>query len=319
MTTTKATRPNLTDAYPFILPGHLVAGPSLEKRLAPRKNDIVARVTKGIIYRLPAAPIKTRRATPPTFAEQLQTCASRPQFADADANALANSGAAALDRLADKARNGDSKALWYFVRITADACQALDQMTASNPKAMRPLARKMLTWPMPRSRYKRNCPPESCLAEMQLGEDVPIAQSAAAKWETRGAATQYAVALYGHLERIRADGDITVGGKPAKKWLPPFTRKTAPLWWHMARGFLLASYPQPERVAELAALVTAPTKRTTPGRIRAAILALLKNRLFSLADTPHAAHALHFCECGNPASRKDGSDWICERCYALQA
>ncbi len=321
----------LTEGFPFLLPGHGLTWPSVEKRLPPRKRDAVARVpicwpacpdNQGTIYRLAAEPIKTRRATPPTFAEQLQAWPrfkDLPAPQDGDAHDLASLATGALSRLAHKARTGDGKALWHFAQITANACHALDQMTAHDRKAMRPLARTMLTWPMPRSRYKRNCPPESWLEEMQLGKDLPIAQGAQAKWETRGWATRYALALYSHLERIRQNGDITVDGKPTRKWLPPFTRKTAPLWWSVARQFLLASYPQPERVPELARMVTAPTKRKSPGRTRAAILALLKTRFLSIARDPHtAAHALHFCECSNPATHKSGPDWICDRCRALE-
>ncbi len=324
-------RHQLTEGFPFLLPGHTLTWASLEKHLPPRKRDAVSRVpiswpacpdTHGTIYRLAAEQIKTRRATPPTFAEQLQAWPrfkNLPELKDADPHDLASLASAALIRLADKARTGDGKALWHFAQITANACRALDQMTAHDRKAMRPIARTMLTWPMPRSRYKRNCSPDAWLDEMRLGQDLPIAQGAQAKWKPCGWATRYALELYGHLERIRQDREITIDRKPPRQWLPPFTRKTAVLWWNVARQFLLASYPNPERVSELNRLVTAPTKRKSPGRIRAEILALLKTRFLSIAHDPHAAaHALHFCECSNPATHKSGPDWICDRCRALE-
>ena len=330
MKPTQKRRPEPTQYHPFLLPGHGLTWPSIEKHLPPQNRDAVSRVpicwpycpdTHGTIYRLAAETIKTRRAVAPTFVEQLDAQPRPnypPELKDADAHVLASFAATALGQLAHKARAGDGKALWQFVKLTADACKGLDQMTAHDRKAMRPIARTMLSWPMPRSRYRRNCPPESWLSEMQLGAALPIAQGAQAKWKTRGAATQIALALYAHLEHMRLDGEITIDGKPPRKWLPPFTRKTAMWWWHVARRFLLASYPQPERVAELNRLVTAPTKRKSPGRIRAEILAVLKSRFLSLSTDPHAARSLHLCACSNPATYKSGPDWICARCRALE-
>lgn len=104
----------------------------------------------GLIVPTPTAPftdsppdgIKTRRAVAPTFVEQLDAQPRPnypPELKDADAHVLASFAATALGQLAHKARAGDGKALWQFVKLTADACKGLDQMTAHDRKLCDPL------------------------------------------------------------------------------------------------------------------------------------------------------------------------------------
>jgi hypothetical protein len=62
-----------------------------------------------------------------------------------------------------------------------------------------------------------------------------------------------------------------------------FTKETAAEWWRVAKSALLADYPRPEADATLQQLVTAKSKRKSPGRMRSRILKVLKQRFESLA------------------------------------
>lgn len=61
--------------------------------------------------------------------------------------------------------------------------------------------------------------------------------------------------------------------------MPKFTDDSANEWWKAARVVFLFTYPKPETVPEFAKLVRGRTKRRTPGRMKQAILDLLRRGL----------------------------------------
>lgn len=123
---------------------------------------------------------------------------------------------------------------------------------------------------------------------LKLGADLPLELHSSARWVWDDPAN-VAFALLTYLwqareERLKSLFDVDCGdfGKGMKR-LPKFTSDSAPQWWEVAREVFLFSYPEPQRVPELAALVKAPSKRRSPGRIKQAILDLLKARFIGFA------------------------------------
>lgn len=280
----RKSKTSLMEAFPFALPEHLCTRDNPESKLA--KYELVGRAGKTVLRRFPAAAWKVADAIEPTAEEVVQASgyiqAFRNKFPNADPAELCGIARNALVELAQQSRAGNGKALWQFAAIAADVCRGLEQMVANNPKALRPIARKVLAWPMMRSTHPRNCAPDKWLDEMELGRDMPFTLDKYSKWHTQGPATRYALALYRHLDEIRSE-KIKIDGKPAKAWLPPFTRDTAPAWFDMAWKCLLASYPHPEQIAELDALVTNPGRRRSPGRRKEAIRQILRARFIAIA------------------------------------
>ena len=70
--------------------------------------------------------------------------------------------------------------------------------------------------------------------------------------------------------------------------LPKFKDDSADEWWKAARVVFLFTYPKPETVPELAKLVKPLTKRRSPGRMKQAILDLLKARFIGFAPAASA-------------------------------
>jgi hypothetical protein len=280
----------LTEDFPFVLPEHI------HYNLRDRKYwgnvegwEEVGRIGNYSIRRRPPTPTKPSVAIEPTPGEELIRASSLTGIAirldilkTGDAADLASIAESALTRLFREALAGDGKALWHYARLVRDNGYGLHQITAMSRKVLRPLTRKNINWPMMRSTHPLNSAPDNWLKEMQLGADIPIMLDRYSKWKLdRGA--RYTMALWRHVEGIRTNHEITIDGKAPRDIFPAFNRDTAHQWWDWAWQFLLASYPQPERIEELDRLVTDPKKRKTPGRKRAAIQNLLKRRFIAMA------------------------------------
>ena len=90
-----------------------------------------------------------------------------------------------------------------------------------------------------------------------------------------------------HAALRRPQTDYGKFGEAVER-LPKFTDDSADEWWKAARVVFLFTYPKPETIPELAKLVKPLTKRRSPGRMKQAILDLLKARFIGFAPAASA-------------------------------
>ena len=119
-----------------------------------------------------------------------------------------------------------------------------------------------------KARHPRNGDPDSILGRIELGADTPIFSDKHSKWKPDFAA------------QVAADliGWIVDHHEPE----PPLTKETAEEWWTVAKAALLRSYPRPEEVRELKAIVTAASRKLSPGRARESILTTIHARFLAV-------------------------------------
>jgi hypothetical protein len=266
----------------FVLPQHT-------KNIATFNAEQLRSFTKVAdgVYRWPEIKFTPSPAMPlpgPREAERLFAVYC-PPAKDTDvvaASALAERSLATLCRLA---RAGDGEALWQLATIVKEAVGGLNQIVESNPDSIKPLARKCSHWPMLRSTAPLLCADDSLLEKIELGKAAGVQLDEISRWKPDYAAN-IAAELVKHLEYIRKENPtVLADGKKAEysKLLPAFKKDTAPRWWQQAEQFLLATYPRPEEIAELDALVTAKSKRKFPSRRRVVILEKIKARFMGMA------------------------------------
>jgi hypothetical protein len=195
--------------------------------------------------------------------------------------------------LAHKAKSDDAYAAQKLADLALSATAALTNIARDKAELLRPYARESDAWPVIKSKREKLSDDEKDLfAGIQLGEDAIIEldpPTARWKWDDAG---QISYSLLRRIELARAGSrhpplDFGEIGKRAKR-LPEFCDRTWLAWWEEARRIFLASYPEPQNVEVLNRLVTAATKRKSPGRIKAAILDMLRCRFLSFArDTSY--------------------------------
>lgn len=273
--------PGLSQQFVFTLPGHVIS------RCPEDKVREICSHVWGDVYSFPEIKIQVAPAEPPNTEEQVKRallayCSPPHEENVVTASADAEKALATLARLA---RAGNGKALWQFAEIVKSAVGGLNEIAASNPDAIKPYARHSDRWPMLRSTAPLLCGDDTLLKKIQLGTSAGVQLDKFSKWKPDYAAA-VAVELIGHIEFIRRENPIVVDGKREiefSKFLPPFNEDTAAQWWFIAEKFFLATYPKPEEIAVLDALVTAKSKRTSPGRRRLAIREKIRARFLALA------------------------------------
>ena len=280
--------PCLGEVFPFALPGHVRVSELLG---IPEAAPLLAAAAGESHVRLPRTRWALKPCSPPTEGELAAYILKRHMPEDtqrceqADVQELAAIAERALGLLAAKARNGDGRALWEFASAAWRATEGLSQMTRRNPSALAPFAATVNRWPLMRSTAPLCSDSDDTLRAIGLGASLPICLDQHSKWKP-DFASLCAFALFKHLEDIREVNPIVeLPGQDvsAKEWLPEFNRESAPNWWAVAWQCLLASYPRPESVAELGRIVTSPSKRKSPGRIRQAIHDTLRRRFLAIA------------------------------------
>lgn len=278
--TTKPTAPSLFEKFEFVLPNHIKAGRNADSPI--RKWDQV----KGDIFRYPESKIQPSPAEPLEFKDDYKrvmlTCSTPHEKNVVTASADAEK---ALTTLAGLARSGDGKALWQLAQLVKSAVDGLNEIVRENPDAIKTFARHCDRWPMLRSTAPHLCEDDSLLVKIELGKSAGVQLDQHSKWKPDYAAV-VAAKLIHHLEFIRRENPTGLdSGKKIEfsKFLLPFTKGSAPHWWFIAEKFLLATYPRPEEIEELDALVTIESKRKSPGRRRVAIREKIRARFFSLA------------------------------------
>ncbi len=190
----------------------------------------------------------------------------------------------ALGRLAEKARARDGRAAMELARLAAQSTHDLNDIAARTPELFQPLARVRHAWPVIKSRRtgrKQLSAAENTLfGKIQLGVDSMIElDPATARWKFDDAG-KISYWLLAHLHHIRERF------KKMQLKVAPFSDDSSGDWWMAAKKVLLQSYPAPEEVQEFDVLVTAKTKRKSPGRRRAKILEVLESRFLSFARNP---------------------------------
>jgi hypothetical protein len=271
---------DLFERYAFRLPNHirLSRGSELRKTFEPVIGDI---------YRWPETKFQPSPAKPLDVDESAKRAILAFCSSPHEANVVTASADAekALGTLAQLARDGNGKALWQFAEIVKNAVIGLNQIATSNPDAIRPFSRQSDRWPMLRSTAPLLCDDDALLNTIQLGKTAGVQLDKYSKWKPDYAAV-VAAELIKHIQFIRLENPIGLdGGKEVEfsKFLPPFSKKSAPHWWFIAQKFLLATYPKPQEISELDKIVTAKSKQKSPGRRRTAILEKIHARFIHLA------------------------------------
>jgi hypothetical protein len=265
-------------ALPWCLPNHNWLPADWIKPDSPR---IIRTMSDGILVR--DRPWGERRRGDPGW--------RLGKKAESSSNDIYCDASAMVELLFQRSENGSAEAAMELARIASEATERLTEVGMAHPELLRPLASVRHGWPVikiKRERLSRG--EENLFTKIGLGIEALIElDPTTSKWKWDDA-TRIAFSLIRHIDRIRKkphspDWDYGKLGDAIKR-LRPFTDATLLDWWDAARAILLASYPEPQQVAELSALVTSPSKRKSPGRIRAAILELLKDRVRSFARNP---------------------------------
>lgn len=260
------------NARPFRLTGHsILAKASITDLPAP--EDVVFEAPKFFVVRwehrvmapAPAQPPSRRRMSSREKLKRAMDFAVRFEpVRGIETGSLAGRASNALLELARRTREGDGHALWAFARMVCRAAEELSRITAAKPENLKPVARHLLRWPLMRSRNPRLSDPRQWLKDIGLGTGRPIVSDEVSKWKL-DAAAEAAMDLIDYMTKTFA---LT----------PPLTREHAAHWWPIAKAALLNTYQDPVRVPELAAMVTAPTRKLSPGRKREAILSTIRAR-----------------------------------------
>jgi hypothetical protein len=202
-----------------------------------------------------------------------------------------------IARLCLQAREGDTEAAECLARLAVHATAALNRVAQIRPARVTDFSSHWREWPVIKGRHKELSPSEQALfRQIKLGEAAFIELDAAtAKWKMDDAG-KAAYRLLCHLITHRRV--VNAPSKSAKKvrltaWsaavkrLPDFSEASASEWWNVAHAFILKVCPEPQSVPELNALVTSPSKRKSQGRMKQAILEILKRRFLSFAPNPY--------------------------------
>jgi len=182
-----------------------------------------------------------------------------------------------IGEIARRARNGDAKALGAYTVLAIMMSEGLSQMMVADPEVFRPIARGEIRWPLMRSTHPLNCDPDSLLKDIHLGTGAELQIDNFSKWHPDRAA-QVAIHLMIHVKNLR-EHSLSKSLIP----LPPFSKDSALDWWKSAEHCFDYSYRRPERVSGLAAIVTAQSKRKSPGRMRQKIKETIKARFLAMA------------------------------------
>ena len=183
-----------------------------------------------------------------------------------------------VGRLEQMALSGDSDAALRLAQIATEATVALSRVAREKPGLLLRFSRQRYAWPVIKmAREALSQKEKKLFAAIQLGADAVIElDPQSAKW-TWDDAAKIAYLLLTHIEHARRTD------KRLAKQFPKFNDDSAKSWWGVAEKLLLFSYPKPETVDEFKALVTARSKRRSPGRLKAAILEKLQSRFLSFA------------------------------------
>ncbi len=196
----------------------------------------------------------------------------------------------AIAALATHARLGNDEAIEEFARLTVDAAEGLTQVTNIQLKKVRPVAGKLIRWPVMKSRHDLLCESDSVLGEIRLAAAVPMNVGQTNMVRSKpDEAFHVAVSLYQFLTNLR-HGEAEVIQFPSRAvkiadMLPEPVGANAAKWWKAARTFLLTSYPDPTSIPELAVCCKTPSRLRTKREHKKGILQVIQSRFENLTDS----------------------------------
>lgn len=135
------------------------------------------------------------------------------------------------------------------------------------------------------ARRYEGLPAPNALKAIERDNTVPIDLHRSARWmlDAAGLFALQLVLWFWHAQRTPSRygiyGTVAAG-------LPPFDSDTAKRWWKLGHDALIRTYPKPEKVPELVALVKARSCRRSAVRTRNYILRKLRERLLGFAPPP---------------------------------
>jgi hypothetical protein len=202
---------------------------------------------------------------------------------------------AVADSIREDGFSGDhaSIAAEELARVIGDACGKMNELARTHPRVFQRCSRKLWKWPIMKSTYPDFGDDEDALlAGLQLGRELPLRLDHKAQWARwiTDDAGRFAWGLLWYVWSARSENnawgaDYGRFSKMADE-LEPLDKKSARKWWKVAKAALLHTYPEPLKVAELAALVKGRRERRYPSRLEEAILNKLERRFLSLARLP---------------------------------
>jgi hypothetical protein len=186
----------------------------------------------------------------------------------------------------------DSQAPGLFLHEMNRAVAALDGMVQRDLDLWKPLAHKLVQWPIlagvspaiKKSQLRRLC-------ELGLGRAAFIGLRLLSRTSTEDAATRYAISI---LMTLRENQDCwaQLTDPSAPQWakdarnLPSFSKTTYKSWWELGKQAMLEAIPHPEGIPALAALAHAKER---PAQKKALLLERIQRAMKSLAPRTPAA------------------------------
>jgi hypothetical protein len=189
-----------------------------------------------------------------------------------------------LHILEQTAKAGDKQAAQRLAYIALDLATTLENLAQTKPDLLKPYARQCHAWPVAAMKKEmQNERVKKLFSQIELGADAMVELDAqTAKWKLdRAGEIAYALLEYVNAARLRPKRYGKFGRQA--KALKPFCDDSCGDWWKLALTALLNRYPKPQNEKELELLVTSPSKRRSPGRVRQAIFDILKARFCSFA------------------------------------
>lgn len=183
-----------------------------------------------------------------------------------------------VEGLVEDARASDA-GLRILFDVAARATSALNQLARENPDRAKTVAAKRLTWPAmigAGPQFART--PAKLAAQIGLSTRAPVATDASARWKFDAVAVCVA-GLIAYIEKARN----TPGHRLRK--LPELTKSSADRWADAGVCFLRRSYPDGiiHRLAEFRRMVSSPSKRLSPGKLRHSLFEILRARFRAMA------------------------------------
>jgi hypothetical protein len=202
-----------------------------------------------------------------------------------------------LARLSLRAQEGDKEAAEMLARLAFYSTAAVNRIAQAQPAPFADFSSHQHAWPVIKSKREALSTAERTLfSQLSLGDAAFVELDAGtAKWKMDDAgkiAYRMLNDLHERRRILKAQFRQSQQGNDecrlsarnaAAKRLPEFSDASALQWWNLARTYLLDLCPDPQNVRELNALVTSQSKRKSGGRIKQAILAILKARFLSFA------------------------------------
>lgn len=180
------------------------------------------------------------------------------------------------------------KAAWHnLYDALRHGVTMMNRCAIKKPDLFRSFACEKLFWPViksPHRGFKESASQEPVLfRRLGIGTKHPFLHIVGAKWRIDDEAGELAIDLWTRVYNSQSP-------KRGKRKLPDFYQERIgdkpagwECWWKEAEQLLKAELDNPAQCERLKQIVTAPTKRKSPGRVKAHLLLTIKDRFRSMA------------------------------------